>query len=36
MKYKEKLKEKHINIQKHKGLNIHFKANAYNEAAQYI
>ena len=28
----EKLNKKHIKIQ---GLNIHYKSNAYNEAAQY-
>ena len=32
MKYKKKLNKKKTKI---KGLNIHYKANAYNEAAQY-
>ena len=33
MKYKKKLNKE---IEKYKGLNIHYKANACNQAAQYI
>ena len=39
MKYKKKRKEKITKLkkkQKYKGLNKHYKSNAYNEAAQYI
>ena len=39
MKYKKIRKEKITKLkkkQKYKGLNIHYKSNSYNEAAQYI